>query len=212
MDAVLACSVLDYGDQALMLQCDSTAEVLAWTEALRRAALPGVVDIVPASRTVLVKVRGPRWQGATRQRLRKLRVSSDAVAAAASGHQGDVVIDVIYDGPDLAEVASHTGLSTAQVINAHTATRWRVGFGGFTPGFAYLIDGDPRLRVPRRPEPRTSVPAGSVALAGEFSAIYPRQSPGGWQIIGRTDAVLWDIDRPNPALLTQGMSVQFRAA
>ena len=122
-----------------------------------------------------------------------------------------MVIDVVYDGPDLAEVAGHTGLTTAQVISAHTSTLWRVGFSGFAPGFAYLVDGDPRLRVPRRSEPRTSVPAGSVALAGEFSAIYPRQSPGGWQLIGHTDAVLWDIERPNPALLTQGMWVQFRA-
>ena len=117
-----------------------------------------------------------------------------------------MVIDVVYDGPDLAEVASLTGLSTAQVIHAHTATVWRVGFCGFAPGFAYLVDGDPRLRVPRRSEPRTSVPAGSVALAGEFSAIYPRQSPGGWQLIGHTEAVLWDLDRPNPALLTPGIA------
>jgi KipI family sensor histidine kinase inhibitor len=203
-------TVLDYGDQALMLQCGSTAEVLARADALRTAALPGVVDIVPAARTVLVKLDGPRNQGVIRQRLRKMRVTADE--AAPADRSADVVIDVVYDGPDLAEVASHTGLTTAQVINAHTSTPWRVGFGGPVPGFAYLLDGDPRLRVPRRSEPRTSVPAGSVVLADEFSAIYPRQSPGGWQIIGHTDAVLWDIDRPNPALLTQGMWVQFRAA
>ena len=100
----------------------------------------------------------------------------------------------------------------AVVVAAHTAAPMRVGFGGFAPGFAYLVDGDPRLRVPRRAEPRTSVPAGSVALAGEFSAIYPRRSPGGWQLIGHTDVVLWDLVRSDPALLTQGMWVQFRAA
>ncbi len=210
-DLVVAKAVLDYGDQALMLECSSTAEVLAWTAALRAAALPGVVDIVPASRTVLVKLNGQRYQGVTRQRLRKLRVTAAAEGAAVD-QRDEVVIDVIYDGPDLAEVAERTGLSTAQVINAHTATPWRVGFSGFAPGFAYLIDGDPRLHVPRGSEPRPAVPAGSVALAGEFSAIYPRQSPGGWQIIGHTDAVLWDIDRPDPALLTQGMWVRFRAA
>ena len=87
----------------------------------------------------------------------------------------------------------------------------RPGFGGFAPGFAYLVGGDPRLTVPRRSEPRTKVPAGSVGLAGEFSGVYPRQSPGGWQLIGRTDAVLWDVDRTQPALLTPGMRVQFRA-
>ncbi|KAA1251948.1 allophanate hydrolase subunit 1 [Mycobacterium simiae] len=202
-------TVLDYGDQALMVECDAPADVLVWTDALRAAALPGVIDIVPASRSVLVKLAAPRFQGVTRQRLRRLPLRS---AASAADHQGyHPVIDVIYDGPDLAEVASHTGLTTAQVINAHTATRWRVGFHGFAPGFAYLIGGDPRLRVPRKLEPRTSVPAGAVALAGEYSAIYPCQSPGGWQIIGHTDAVLWDIARPIPALLTQGMWVRFRA-
>jgi KipI family sensor histidine kinase inhibitor len=202
-------TVFDYGDHALMLQCGSTAEVLAWVDALSAAALPGVVDVVPAARTVLVKLDSPRLQGVTRQRLRRMRVAADAGAPAE--RSADVVIDVVYDGPDLAEVAAHTGLSTAQVIEAHTATPWRVGFSGFAPGFAYLVDGDARLRVPRRSEPRTSVPAGSVALAGEFSAVYPRQSPGGWQLIGHTDAVLWDLDRPNPALLTRGMWVQFRA-
>ncbi|WP_108922163.1 5-oxoprolinase subunit B family protein [Mycobacterium montefiorense] len=202
--------VLDYGDQALLVQCGSTAEVLAWADALHAAALPGVLDIVPAVGTVLVKLDGPRYQGVIRQRLRKLRVTADTAGYAE--RTADVVIDVVYDGPDLAEVASHTGLTTAQVINAHTSTMWRVGFSGFAPGFAYLVDGDPRLRVPRRSEPRTAVPAGSVALAGEFSAIYPRRSPGGWQLIGHTDAVLWDLVRSEPALLTQGMWVQFRAA
>jgi KipI family sensor histidine kinase inhibitor len=201
--------VLDYGDQALLVQCGSTAEVLAWADALRAAALPGVLDIVPAARTVLVKLDGPRYQGVIRQRLRKLRVSPETAAPAE--RIADVVIDVVYDGPDLGEVASHTGLTIAQVIDAHTATLWRVGFSGFAPGFAYLVDGDPRLRVPRHTEPRTAVPAGSVALAGEFSAIYPRRSPGGWQLIGHTDAVLWDLVRSDPALLTQGMWVQFRA-
>jgi KipI family sensor histidine kinase inhibitor len=208
-------TVLDYGDHALMVQCGSTAEVLAWTAALRAAAWPGVIDIVPAARTVLVKLDGPGRQTVIRQRLRKLRVDLDAYLAEAevapADRSADVVIDVVYDGPDLAEVADHTGLTTAQVIDAHTASLWQVGFSGFAPGFAYLVDGDPRLRVPRRSDPRTAVPAGSVALAGEFSAIYPRRSPGGWQLIGRTGAVLWDIERSDPALLTQGKWVQFRA-
>ncbi|WP_205876000.1 5-oxoprolinase subunit B family protein [Mycobacterium camsae] len=207
----VAITVVDYGDQALILQCVNTAEVLAWTEALRAARLPGVVDIVPASATVLVKLDGPRFQGVIRQRIRRLRVAAEAWNPAAGDPADDIVIDVVYDGPDLPHVASHTGLSPAQVISAHTGTRWRVGFGGFAPGFAYLIGGDERLRVPRRSEPRTSVPAGAVGLAGEFSAVYPRRSPGGWQIIGHTDAVLWDIDRPEPALLTQGRWVRFRA-
>jgi KipI family sensor histidine kinase inhibitor len=212
MDLTVANTVLDYGDQALLLQFDSTAEVLAAAAVLREAALPGVLDIVPAARTVLVKLDGPRYQGVTRHRLRGLRVDPGAVETAPPDGTVDVVIDVVYDGADLAEVADRTGLSTAQVINAHTSTPWRVGFAGFAPGFAYLVGGDPRLAVPRRSEPRPSVPAGAVGLAGEFSGIYPRRSPGGWQLIGHTDTVLWDIDRPNPALLTPGMWVQFRAA
>ncbi|MBV9319132.1 MAG: allophanate hydrolase subunit 1 [Mycobacterium sp.] len=212
MDLTVATTVLDYGDQALLVQLDSSADVLAWTAALREAALPGVLDIVPAWRSVLVKLDGPRYQGVIRNRLRKLRVSPDLAASAPPDERVDAVIGVVYDGADIAEVASLTGLTVAQVVNAHTATPWRVAFGGFAPGFAYLVGGDPRLAVPRRSEPRPMVPAGSVSLAGEFSGIYPRQSPGGWQLIGHTDAVLWDIDRPQPALLTPGMWVQFRAA
>jgi KipI family sensor histidine kinase inhibitor len=87
-----------------------------------------------------------------------------------------------------------------------------VAFGGFAPGFAYLVGGDPRLQVPRRDEPRTKVPAGAVGLAGEFSGVYPRQSPGGWQLIGRTDVAMWDLDRDPPALLTAGATVRFRPA
>jgi KipI family sensor histidine kinase inhibitor len=107
-------------------------------------------------------------------------------------------------------VARLTGLTADQVVAAHTGTMWRVGFGGFAPGFAYLIGGDPRLEVPGQSEPRTKVPAGSVALAGEFSGVYPRESTSGWQLIGRTDVALWDVDRDPPALLRPGMWVQFR--
>lgn len=202
-------TVRDYGDQALLLEFDGTAAVLAWTDTLKSAGLPGVLDIVPASRTILVKLAGPRYLAPTRQRLKALRLQRpvDEYGKAA---QPDVVIGVTYDGADLAEVAELTGLSTAEVVAAHTGTLWQVGFGGFAPGFAYLIGGDPRLRVPRRAEPRTRVPAGSVGLAGEFSGVYPRESPGGWQLIGHTSAVLFDVTRDRPALLTPGMTVAFR--
>ena len=203
--------ITDYGDRALLLQFDSSAEVLAWTAAVREAALPGVLDIVPASRTVLLELAGPSCQSTVRNRVNKLRVTLDSAPASPPDGGVDVVIDVVYDGADLDDVARHAELTTAQVADAHTATPWQVAFGGFAPGFAYLVGGDTRLAVPRRPDPRASVPAGSVGLAGEFSGIYPRRSPGGWQLIGHTDAVMWDIGRPNPALLTPGMWVQFRA-
>ncbi len=202
--------ILDYGDRALLIECGSTGEVLALSGVLRDARLDGVLDIVPGARTVLVSLSDARRRTSVRSTLADIGVPDPGVAAVAK--EADVVIDVVYDGADLAEVSGHLGMDVAEVIAAHTGTLWRVGFGGFTPGFAYLVGGDPRLHVPRRSEPRTRVPAGSVALAGEFSGIYPRQSPGGWQLIGRTEAVLWDLDRPKPALLTPGLWVRFRDA
>ncbi|MCW2515501.1 MAG: Allophanate hydrolase [Mycobacterium sp.] len=206
-------TVHDYGDQALLLDFDSTEEVLAWCDTLREADLLGVLDIVPASRTVLLKLAAPRYQAPTRARLHKLRVEQSAIDAGGESRdrRADVTIDVVYDGEDLDEVARLTGLSPDEVVSAHTAAPMRVGFGGFAPGFAYLVGGDERLHVPRRAEPRTRVPVGSVGLAGEFSGVYPRETPGGWQLIGHTDAVLWDVQRDPPALLTPGTWVQFRA-
>jgi KipI family sensor histidine kinase inhibitor len=199
--------IREYGDRALLLECQSTDAVLAVADALRASALPGVVDIVPGARTVLVSFADDRRLALAR----RLVAGLEAEPAKGSDTTDTVVIDVVYDGADLSAVADHTGLQIPQVIEAHTGTSWRVGFGGFAPGFAYLVGGDPRLHVPRRAEPRTRVPAGSVALAGEFSGVYPRESPGGWQLIGHTDARLWDIERSNPALLTPGMWVRFRA-
>jgi KipI family sensor histidine kinase inhibitor len=207
-------TVHDYGDQALLLDFDSTAEVLGWCDALRDAGLLGVLDIVPASRTVLLELAGHQYQAATRARLDGLRMERSATfpgAFAPARRAADVTIDVVYDGEDLDEVARLTGLSPDQVVAAHTAAPMRVGFGGFAPGFAYLVGGDERLHVPRRAEPRTRVPVGSVGLAGEFSGVYPRETPGGWQLIGRTDVVLWDVERDPPALLIPGSWVQFLA-
>ncbi|MBJ7339566.1 allophanate hydrolase subunit 1 [Mycolicibacterium sp.] len=202
-------TVHDYGDRALLLDVDDTDDVLAWCNALHDANLLGVLDVVPASRTVLLQLAGPQYQAAARARLGQLRV--EKTAADADTTTADVTIDVVYDGEDLDEVARLTGFSPAEVVAAHTAAPMRVGFSGFVPGFAYLVGGDERLHVPRRADPRTKVPAGSVGLAGEFSGIYPRETPGGWQLIGRTDAVLWDVERDPPALLVPGARVRFRA-
>ncbi|MEH3141006.1 MAG: allophanate hydrolase subunit 1 [Mycobacterium kyogaense] len=206
-------AIHDYGDRGLLLEFGDTAEVLAWTEALRAAELPGIVDLVPAAQTVLIILADSRRQASTRQRLDRVAPAADSIAESSSPPDGDadVVIDVVYDGADLDEVARLTGLSVDEVVAAHTGRLWRVGFSGFAPGFGYLLGGDGRLEVPRRAEPRTKVPVGSVALAGPFSGVYPSESPGGWQLIGRTDAVLWDVDREEPALLTPGRWVQFRA-
>ena len=204
-----ALTIRDYGDRALLLECDSTDEVLAVAAALRNSDINGVADIVPGARTVLVALTEPAHQSPTRMRLAALEITP--ATELVRPDDADVVIDVVYDGADLAEIAALVGMDIAGVVATHTGTLWRVGFGGFAPGFAYLVDGDPRLSVPRRDEPRTRVPAGAVALAGEFSGVYPRESPGGWQLIGHTHAVMWDVDRARPALLTPGMWVRFRA-
>lgn len=186
------------GDAAILLDCADLAEAQSWFAALR-----DVAEVVLGAQTVLV-TGDPGRSRALVGRTRPL---------AATAVRGDLVeIPVIYEGPDLEEVATLTGLSADQVVAAHTRATWNVAFGGFAPGFSYLVGGDPRLRVPRRSTPRTTVPAGSVGLAGEFSGVYPRSSPGGWQLIGRTTLRMWDSDRVPPALLTTGTTVQFSIA
>jgi KipI family sensor histidine kinase inhibitor len=206
-------NLLPYGDRALLVEVDSTAEVVVLADGLRASpdVAELVVDIVPGARTVLLVAR----PGVSLERLRSV-VTGDMThfspeIGASRQLRREITIPTTYDGPDLAEVATLTGLTEQEIVEAHTGTEWRVAFGGFAPGFAYLVGGDPRLEVPRRQTPRTTVPAGSVGLAGEFSGVYPRESPGGWQLIGRTDAVLWDLDREQPALLTPGAVVRFEA-
>jgi KipI family sensor histidine kinase inhibitor len=209
--------LLRCGWQAVLVECDGLEQVLALAEAVRGAVAAGqpgfteVTDVVPAATTVLVVVGDGAEISSLRPALGRLAAtaSADSGPGSADGDAETVEIGVHYGGPDLDEVAEMTGLTQDEVIAAHTSTSWRVAFGGFAPGFAYLTGGDSRLQVPRRSEPRTSVPAGSVALAGEYSAVYPRSSPGGWQLIGHTDAVIWDLERDPPALLRPGMSVRF---
>ena len=205
-------TLLTCGEHAVLVEVGGVDQVVSFGHAVREAAaagMPGftdVVDIVPAATTVLVIVAEKTSLATLRQALANLP-AGPAEEAATSDHV--IEIPVRYDGPDLTDVAELTGLSVPEVVAAHTGTDWRVAFGGFAPGFAYLSWGDPRLAVPRRKDPRTSVPSGAVALAGEFSAIYPRSSPGGWQLIGRTDVVVFDIDRDPPALLQPDAVVRF---
>lgn len=189
------------GDRAVLVETDSVTEhVAGWSASM----LPGVTELVPAAATVLVLFDGIS-PGTVADWLR--------ATAPIPGEEatGDLVrIDVRYDGPDIEFVAAETGLDVA---TAHTGRIWTAAFCGFAPGFAYLVADDafPSLSVPRLSSPRTAVPAGSVALAGGYSAVYPSASPGGWRIIGSTDAPMWDIRRDPPALLTPGSRVQFRA-
>jgi len=194
------------GEDAWLLDVHDNRSVHRWAAAIRAAQLPGVEEVVPGLTTLLVTLdRRLTDADSVQSALEGLLPSADH-AAAQSRH----VIEVRYDGEDLAEVSSLTGLSAADVVAAHTGTPWRVAFCGFAPGFAYLVGGDPRLRVPRRDEARIRVPAGAVAIAGEFSSVYPRTSPGGWQLLGHTDAELWDSSADPPALLSPGAVVEFR--
>lgn len=202
--------LLPCGPDAVLVEPPDPAQLPGLIGALAHGAVRGVAEVVPAARTVLVRFATPAALAAGRPCLVHL-LATVGSAVPAPDPDRTVTIEVAYDGPDLAEVGQLTGLGTEGVIAAHTATAWRVAFGGFAPGFAYLSGGDPRLQVPRRAEPRPSVPAGSVGLAGEFSGVYPRSSPGGWQLIGRTAAALWDPVREPPALLSPGVWVRFRA-
>jgi KipI family sensor histidine kinase inhibitor len=200
--------VLPAGDRGLLVEVDDLDTVLALSDRLRSAGLAGVQDVVPASRTVLIRTAAGRDLRSLGGEI--LHLASDLPIGTVPDSAVAVLdIRVRYDGPDLDEVAAHTGLTRAEVVAAHTGQPWRCAFAGFAPGFCYLTAGDPRLDVPRRHESRTKVPAGSVALAGGFSAVYPRESPGGWQLIGSTEAVLWDVDRQPPALLQSGGWVRF---
>lgn len=164
--------------------------------------------MVPAARTVLVTFDPERVAQAEIVHW----IESAEPVAQASESGAEILIDVHYDGPDLVEVAQYLSLSVAELIRLHTASAWTAAFTGFAPGFAYLVTDHEKLRVPRRNTPRTTIPAGSVALAGEFSAIYPTSSPAGWQLIGRTAVQLWDAGKSDhPALITPGARVRFRA-
>ncbi len=198
--------LLPYGDRALLVELGSTEAAIAYAAALRIRPAEVVGEIVPAARTVLV-VAG---DGADVGELRQVLLGVSLQPEEGGPEEAPTVeVPVTYDGADLADVAGLTGLSEQEVVAAHTSQTWRVAFGGFAPGFGYLLGEDDRLHVPRRTESRTQVPAGAVGLAGEYSGIYPRTSPGGWQLIGHTDVTLWDLDRDPPALLSPGVRVRF---
>ncbi len=202
-----------YGDTALLVQPRERTDLLALAAALR--ADPGVAEVVPAARTVLVRARLPRDLPQLTRRVREAaaQLNADPNATSHDASAGaEVMLDVHYDGADLAATAAEVGLDPDGLVRVHTAARYVVAFCGFAPGFAYLSGLPRRLHVPRLPRPRTNVAAGSVAIAGEFTGVYPRPSPGGWRLLGRTDAPLWDLARTPPALLSPGTRVRFRSA
>lgn len=199
--------LLPCGDRALLVELPDGPTRRAFAAAVHRAQLPDLLDVVAAATTVLVRTTADADLQSLAACLRALDLD---VVAAPGGEAGAVVIDVLYDGPDLAGVAATLAVSVEEVVRRHVDQWWTVEFTGFAPGFGYLAGDRGGLDVPRRPSPRTSVPAGSVGLAGPYTGIYPRPSPGGWQLIGTATAVLWDERRDPPALLRPGTRVRFR--
>ncbi|WP_405761629.1 allophanate hydrolase subunit 1 [Streptomyces sp. NBC_00045] len=194
------------GGEALLIELDSAEEVAALhAELLRRreaGELGGVRDVVPAARTVLLD--GVPEPGALAELIARWRVPPLVETEGPL-----VTVRVRYDGPDLADVARLWGVAEREVAGIVAGTDFRVAFCGFAPGFGYLTGLPEHFHLPRRDTPRTAVPAGSLALAGEYAGVYPRSSPGGWQLIGSTDAVLWDPERDPAALFAPGVRVRF---
>ncbi|GAA2004299.1 5-oxoprolinase/urea amidolyase family protein [Brevibacterium samyangense] len=232
--------ILPAGEHALLLEYPDLHGQLAHfaglSAALADGRLPGVRELVPAARTVLVRFdpvflaaadlgacgrSGEPWapgstspaDGTPGNPARALAAALAAVPAAdhEATDRAPLTLDVVYDGEDLAAAAEALGLSPEELVRRHTSATWTGAFGGFAPGFVYCASEDWSLDVPRRSSPRTRVPAGSVAIAGEFSAVYPRESPGGWQLLGHTATPMWDLDRTPPALLQPGQEIRYRA-
>ncbi|MEU6217925.1 allophanate hydrolase subunit 1 [Streptomyces sp. NPDC047022] len=196
---------LPVGDHALLLELPSGGEAQALhAELLRRRAAGelSVREIVPAARTVLL-------DGLSEPSRLAARIAGWDIPPVTARAGDPVEIPVRYDGPDVAEVAALWGVAPQEVGRIHAAAEFRVAFCGFAPGFGYLTGLHDRYQVPRRATPRTAVPAGAVGLAGPYTGVYPRSSPGGWQLIGSTDAVLWDHARVPAALLAPGARVRF---
>lgn len=198
--------ILPVGDRALLIELtDGEAAEALHAELLRRRAagtLPSVQEIVPAARTVLLD--GLDDPDRLARDVLEWEIPPLPPRAADA-----IEVPVRYDGPDLAAVAALWGVPADEAAAIHSAAEFRVAFCGFAPGFGYLTGLPERYAVPRRATPRTAVPRGSLALAGPYTGIYPRASPGGWQLIGTTELELWDPVREPAALLTPGTRVRF---
>lgn len=209
-------TVVHIGDTALLVEFGggdmlaANRRVLALHRALSQRRLPGLLDLTPAYRTLLVVFDPLQWPPPS--------ALDDVWRLASHADEGEaragrlVELPVRYggeDGPDLADVARHTGLSEAEVVARHTAVEYLVLFIGFMPGFPYLWGLDPALTTPRLASPRRQVPAGSVGIGGDQTGVYPTVSPGGWRLIGRTPQTLYDPRVDPPTLLRAGDRVRF---
>lgn len=198
--------LLPAGLDAVLVELDGLQETRALQAALAEDPIAGMIEAIPGARTLLIRflpLLRPSWHDVAKS------LHARDLSRRFAGLGQTVVIPVVYDGEDIEEVAALTGLDVAEVVARHAASRFAVAFTGFAPGFAYLTGGDPALVVPRRQSPRARIPKGSVALAGAFSGVYPKASPGGWQIIGTTPLDMFDLERSPASLLAPGMDVRF---
>ncbi|WP_346274967.1 urea amidolyase family protein [Burkholderia cenocepacia] len=200
--------ILSAGSAGMLVELESLETTLALLDRLLASEVDGVDEVVPGARTVLVRFDPAVIdRAALIERLGQLDVS---VRRERGGSMFD--IPVSYVGEDLGAVAELLGWSVAELVQRHLDAVHSVAFTGFAPGFAYMTTDDPGFDVPRRKTPRVRIPAGSVAIAGKFSGIYPSDSPGGWQLLGTTQVPMWDATRPRAALLAPGDRVRFRDA
>ncbi len=196
--------VTPYGDRWLLVECADPPHARALREEVIGWRDEDVVDVVPATRTALVACRDRGSAAAVRERLAALDLQPGRTS------RGDVVeLPVRYDGDDIATVARECAMSVEEVVRRHASATYVAAFCGFAPGFAYLDGLDPRLHVPRLASPRARVPAGSVAIADRWAAVYPRATPGGWRLLGSTEATLWDPSATPPSPLVPGTRVRF---
>lgn len=197
---------LPAGSDAFLVELDDLSTTLMFLDGLLSARPAGVIDLVPAARTLMV-----RFDPFVTDRAHLVAVISGIDLSIRSTRQGQTFeIPVAYDGEDLVDVAEILGWKVEELIRRHTEATYTVAFTGFAPGFAYMTCDDPAFEVPRRKNPRLRIPAGSVALGGKFGGIYPADSPGGWQLLGRTPLKMWDASRPRAALFAPGDRVRFR--
>jgi KipI family sensor histidine kinase inhibitor len=201
--------LLPAGPYAVLAEVADVGQAQALYAALRSGDDADRLDLVPAARTVLIAAP-PTPDGRALLQHVLSTVDRLPLRAPEAGAGPSVELRVRYDGPDLAGTAELLGMTPGEVVRLHADADYRVAFCGFAPGFGYLTGLPDALHAPRLSTPRVRVPAGSVGLAGEFCGVYPRESPGGWRLLGRTDAVLFDAARDPAALLAPGTRVRFR--
>ena len=190
-----------YGHDALLVEVADASEALALYRAARAEGLQAR-DVVPAARTVL-------FSGCSDPERLVTELARLTLEWPAASEGPAVEVPTTYDGPDLEDVARRWDMTVAETVATHTSVDFVVAFCGFAPGFAYCTGLPASLAVPRHPDPRPRVPVGAVGLAGTFTGVYPTASPGGWRLLGRTELLLWDADRAEPATLAPGNRVRF---